>query len=234
MEILKNILRTFQIDWEASTHCEKDLEGFFLPIANEVLCNGCFEYDDFVLEPNAIEFYFHEEVEDGIKDHIMYHTNEQVPQFMKNRGQESYPYFELGAFNLHPSGVDVTFENEKSNRPYRASFLIREYTYRKKGGYGKNDRCSTHIFDDLFPMGVTIETLMKIHWGKRENPRDSKKVKRDVRLNVAEYQLNDKGKYKKIPAEGRRTAQSVLTKNKKYVQCTREWQFRIDSDSDEI
>ena len=47
-----------------------------------------------------IEFYYHEEGDGGLKDPIMYHTND-------HEGKE-IPYFEIGRLTLHIYGVGVT------------------------------------------------------------------------------------------------------------------------------
>lgn len=233
MNQLKTALNAFQTQWEKSERSEEKLGDLFeSEIAKEVLCRGCFEIDgkDYVIEPDAIELYFHEEAPEGIKDHIMYHTNEQVPDYLKKRGVREYPYFEMGTFNLHPSGVDVTFEKEKTERPYRASFLIREYTYHRKGERGTRDKCPTHLFDDLFPYGISAETLAKIHWVKRERMIPEDKVKTDYRVNVAEYDYKN-GKFEKKPAGN---SKEDVTKNGKYIQCKRKWQFKIEQESKHI
>ncbi len=72
--------------------------------------NGAYE-----IHPIDIEFYFHD-VENGIiKEPQMYHAN------------NDYPYFPIGSLFPHRSGIDMTFEREGK---YRASFLIRGYTYK--------------------------------------------------------------------------------------------------------
>ncbi len=74
--------------------------------------------NDYRVYIKTVEFYFHSETENGIKDPIVYHRN--------NRSVEgSIPYFPLMSLHAHASGYDITFENEE--KKYRASALIRAY-----------------------------------------------------------------------------------------------------------
>ena len=146
----------------------------FLPCAEEFLCNGYFLInDEFILDLGSIELYYHEEYEGGLKDHVMYHTNERLPKshlakikkytpdnlpvFYRTINDNSgYPYFKMGSVNLHQSGVDITFENEKKG--YRASFLIRSYRMLKKEDlFNDNilyDPYSSHLYDDMYNAGL--------------------------------------------------------------------------------
>lgn len=150
---------------------EKSVAKCFLPCAKEILCNGYFLVNkEYIIDLGAIELYYHEE-EGEIKDHVMYHINERLPKKYKEiiKQDGGYPYFKLGSFNLHTSGVDVTFENEDNK--YRASFLIRSYRLLAKEENVANnamryDPYSTHIYDDLFYSGLLLSTDEKttIEW----------------------------------------------------------------------
>ena len=146
----------------------------FRPCAEELLCNGYFLINDlYILDFGSIELYYHEEDANGLKDSKMYHTNENLPKNYRNRidkyspdqltlfyktifENSGYPYFTIGSFNLHQSGVDVTFENKEKR--YRASFLIRSYRMMRKEDLGNNsipyDPCSSHIYDDMNNVGL--------------------------------------------------------------------------------
>ena len=204
METLINILKQFderrtekvnakQWNEDAVAECFKDC-------AEKLLCKGYFLINGkYIIDLGAIELYYHEE-EGNIKDHIMYHTNEHPSKsriFKLNKND--FPYFKFGSFNLHQSGVDVTFENEE--KKYRASFLIRSYRVLKMddGLYPKNDDTkydthSTHIFDDMFYSGYGNTEILWI-------PTDEIKKVGDVELcprkNVAEYRKIGDGKYEK-------------------------------------
>lgn len=65
-----------------------------------------------------VEFYFHSEREDGIKDPIVYHRD-------KYHIDAKLPYFTPITFHAHASGYDIAFENP--DKEYRASVLIRAY-----------------------------------------------------------------------------------------------------------
>ena len=158
----------------------------FEPCAREILCNGYFLVNGkYIIDLGAIELYYHEE-EGTIKDYIMYHIPEryQNPKSkvfkLAKEKQQPLPYFRFGSFNLHQSGVDVTFE--KPNE-YRASFLIRSYRVLENTNHLKDmtipfDKCSTHIFDDMFYEGFLLSSQNKsiIEWkhcsekGKLQKP----------------------------------------------------------------
>ena len=148
----------------------------FEPCARKILCNGFFLVNgEYIIDLGAIELYYHEE-DGAIKDPKMYHTNAQLPEVFKKRLDEypinqlpvfyrelkengGYPYFKKGSFNLHQSGIDVTFENnDNMNDKYRASFLIRSYRMFKKDDPDKDnilyDPCSSHLYDDLYYSGL--------------------------------------------------------------------------------
>ena len=174
-------------DWSSKTIEEKHkaIADWFRPCAERILCNGYFLVNgEYIIDLGAIELYYHEEEEGGIKDYIMYHTNAHSSKSKVYKlNNDSFPYFKFGSFNLHHSGVDVTFENEEEK--YRASFLIRSYRLLRKGEEQKLndltipfDKCSTHIFDDMFYDGIilgspnnpTIEWKECSEKGKLKNP----------------------------------------------------------------
>ena len=69
---------------------------------------------EYEIHPIDIEFYFHDEECKSIIEPQMYHVG-------------NVPYFPIGAICPNRSGIDMTFEREGK---YRASFLIRGYTYK--------------------------------------------------------------------------------------------------------
>lgn len=199
----------------------------FLPIAKYAIYGGHFhvEYTNnegrsgYDIKLNKIELYYHDENEGGHIDPIMYHTNLHTPKYLTK-----YPYYELGALNLHTSGIDVCFENEA--KKYRASFLIRNFTV-----YGENiadikaDPCSTHAFDWFFPNGICKKTLNQITWIEDIPYEQTEKaaINQDVRQNVSQYRKindkkNDKDKYEKI-------LDTQSPKKKAYIPCNKKWQF---------
>jgi len=186
----------------------------FIDIAKYVLLNGYFLVNKtYIIDIGAIELYYHEEDtigQDGkvvkrgqIKDHIMYHTDEHPSKSVVFKLNNGYPYFKIGSFNLHQSGVDVTFENKAEK--YRASFLIRSYRVFNKNEENKVydlsapfDKCSTHIFDDMFYCGISYDATNKtsIEWMELESYK-KEGIECCPRTNVAEYRLNGKNKYEK-------------------------------------
>lgn len=215
METLIDILNLFEKEredalknkeeWDVKSLDEKHkaIAGWFRPCAEKLLCKGYFLInDEYIIDLGAIELYYHEE-EGNIKDHIMYHTNEHPSKSEVFKLNNGYPYFKMGSFNLHSSGVDVTFENE--TKKYRASFLIRSYRVFNKNEEKKVydlsypfDKCSTHIFDDIFYGGISFDTMNKttIEWIELKTCK-KEDIERCPRTNVAEYRLNDKNKYEK-------------------------------------
>ena len=237
----------------------------FETCAIDILCNGYFLINnEYVVDLGAIELYYHEE-EGDIKDHIMYHTNEhlpesykkivknfkdrvsQLPVFYRQIANNEYPYFEIGSFNLHQSGIDVTFENPDGK--YRASFLIRSYRMYKKEDRNNDilyDPCSSHLYDDLYYSGVLSAKGAVIEWRvDKEWVIDDKKVEKVIqcpRINVAEYRKNEKDKYEKSDVkitDNEYNEEIKYTESKKdtfpqyfklwkkyYKQDMRLWQFR--------
>lgn len=185
-----------------------------------------------------IEFYYHEEGDGGLKDPIMYHTND-------HEGKE-IPYFEIGRLNLHISGVDVTFENEE--KKYRASFLIRGFhvenddePYNPCSTEIKNfDPCSTHIYDKMLYMGIPLGSAIEIEWVSKNNPENTpNELVGTPRKNVAEYEIDENGRYKKDergkyvkePQNIQKSYNKDLffsSSNNIYKRCQRKWRFKKD------
>jgi hypothetical protein len=216
----------------------------FKSCAKKILCNGYFLINgEYIIDLGAIELYYHEEEEGGIKDYIMYHSNAHPSKSKVYKLNNSYPYFKFGSFNLHQSGVDVTFENEE--KEYRASFLIRSYRVLKTedGLYPENDNTeydthSTHIFDDMFYSGYGNTEIVWI-------PTDKKigDVIQSPRVHVSEkYIKNDNGNYEKEEVvvsdpdfkaeieDAKKTNRTPIyfkSGSKTYKQDMREWQFEF-------
>ena len=187
-------------EWEKKSLVAKyeEIANWFKPCAEQILCNGYFLVNGkYIIDLGAIELYYHEE-DGNIKDPIMYHTNAHSSNSrILELNNKEFPYFKFGSFNLHQSGVDVTFENP--DKKYRASFLIRSYRIlkAKDGKYPQNDTTkydphSTHIFDDMFYSGLLLFDTEKdkkntIEW-KDDKPRNVEFDKeKNWRINVPEY-----------------------------------------------
>lgn len=106
-----------------------------------------------------VEFYFHSEQPNGIKDDIVYHRDNY-------HIKAKLPYFTPITFHAHASGYDIAFEN--SDEEYRASVLIRayevydedrkEYLYVKDGKFvyinePYTNTQSTYLYDILNGFG---------------------------------------------------------------------------------
>lgn len=242
MEELKSILEQFDSNREKSIYCvdweQKSVEEkynavaeWFRPCAKQILCNGYFLINGkYIIDLGSIELYYHEE-EGSIKDYIMYHINDNKKIKTKIKEQnEELPYFKFGSFNLHQSGVDVTFENEE--KKYRASFLIRAYRVLIINGglYPENDDTkydphSTHIFDDMFFSGISFNNKTEIMW----IPTDRKggEIELLERVNVATYENVDIKKEAKDADYLKEKSKYLKVKNKYYERDMRSWRFQL-------
>lgn len=214
----------------------------FRPIA-EIILSGHFlvrknNSDSYVkVHPTCVEMYYHEEGEgeDKIKDYIVYHRN-------SNDGKNKKSIFPLGVLHNHVSGIDLTFEKEGDDgEPIRFSALIREFWVDKTNkkeediyGMGEIDKSSeslsdkkpTHLYDALYSQFSAFDGF-SIQWvdGEENDRKTINCVK--TRINVAEYQLNEKNNWEKVPAS---KTDGLLTQNKNYKQCPRMWKYSINED----
>jgi len=206
MEKLIGILKKFDDERNINKNGVWDANAVakcFEDCAKEILCNGYFLVNNkYIIDLGAIELYYHEEGEgdNKIKDYAMYHIPERYLS-PKIEGviklEKKLPYFKPGSFNLHQSGVDVTFEKENE---YRASFLIRAYRVlvaEEGGKYPENpnqeyDTHSTHIFDDMFYEGFPTQ----ISWRNAQKDGVKFDEKQDVRKNLRKktFEKNKNGK----------------------------------------
>ena len=90
MENLIAILRIFEQKREEliteGKWNEDAVVDCFLPCAKDILCNGYFLVNnEYIIDLGSIELYYHEEMDNGIKDHAMYHTNERLPKIYKQK-----------------------------------------------------------------------------------------------------------------------------------------------------
>ena len=114
MEI-KEKIKSISFNWKD----EKKLTEQFAKLAPYFLYGGYVHVlDRYRVYIQRVEFYFHSEKADGIKDEIVYHRNDY-------HVEGNLPYFMPLTFHAHASGYDLAFENETEQ--YRASVLIRAY-----------------------------------------------------------------------------------------------------------
>lgn len=228
-----------EIKWD-----EKAVAECFKPCAEEILCNGYFLVNNkYIIDLGAIELYYHEE-EGDIKDYIMYHINDNPKNKSKVKIKENgvLPYFKMGRFHFHQSGIDVTFENGEEGKKYRAAFLIRSYRVLEadNGKYPENDDTkydphSTHIFDDMFYGGVSLGESMgnEIKW-KPFKKREKNDIELIARVNVPIMYMTDGGKIeKKESVDSKSEGETIKSGKKTYVKDTREWQFKLKNISEE-
>ena len=219
------------IDGEKQKYAE--LARQFKDVAKRVLFGGYFKINNIrKIYPIEIEFYYHEESPDGLKDPVMYHTKEHTKD-------KNLPYFPLGSLNFHVSGMDVTFEKEGE---YRASFLIREYrVYDLVNQEWKDGKRPTYIYEDML-MGIPIFEGIHIQWIPEKETLKDWKSNPKWRINVADYQRDDDRKYtrdkngnyikneinkedyKKLPETERQ--EYFKYSGKIFKKCTRLWNYR--------
>lgn len=219
-----DILKQFKGVVDIPTEKEKldSLDEQFRLMAKELLYGGYFFIEgEKRLYLDDIEFYYHEEMADGLKDPIMYHTNEN-----EGKGKD-IPYFELGRLNLHVSGVDVTFENP--DKHYRASFLIRGF-HIGCSAYDPHayDSHSTHVYSEMLYMGVPLGKTIEIKWVNEKQPeKDTYIPKGEWRKNVAEYEYKG-GKYSKIECNEKDFDPNKYFRYSGHVlkKCSRKWRFK--------
>lgn len=183
-----------------------------------------------------IEFYYHEEQNNGLKDPIMYHTSD-------HEKCSDLPYFECGSFNCHVSGIDITFENQK--KCFRASFLIRGYSVYSLVNHEwvrtKNHEARpTYLYEDLMN-GIPLNNSLNIEWVNENLVADKYEISNGCRLNVPAYIKDESGHYIKdsngnyikkeiseeqfeLLQEGFKS-QYFLYSGKRYKKCDRPWRF---------
>lgn len=228
--------RTYNRNSE-KTWDEEAVAACFYECAKQILCDGYFLInDEFIIDLGSIELYYHEE-DGAIKDHIMYHTNEHISKSKLIELNGGYPYFKLGSFNLHQSGVDVTFENGDEGKKYRASFLIRSYRVLRKGNEHELndltipfDKCSTHLFDDMFYTGIQLlDNEMAIEW---RGANKSREIEQNPRKNVAMYNGFEKVTKEDYDSNKCDIKTKVLEpqffryNGKDYLKENRQWQYK--------
>lgn len=227
---IKNTLHEALSGFRGVTGMKSDadkLEGLskqFSKLATQIFNNGFFEVNGCRrIYPTVIEFYYHEEVKDGLSDPIMYHTN------LNNK--KPVDYYPFGSFNFHVSGLDVTFEKKDE---YRASFLIREYdVYSLNEGIWVKDKSesrSTYIYEDML-MGFSAIDGIFIRWISKKSEYEYTFMATE-RKNVASYHKeNDKyvkdeisnDIYQELSQEEKDLYFSYS--GKKFMKCTRQWSY---------
>ena len=221
MNRLEELLRGFSLSDDSRKHIlegESNAPEEFEPIAKAALAGHfCVKSKghDMVVRPTCVEFYYHEEADNGIKDYIVYHRNsKEAAKFV----------FDFGILHNHVSGVDITFEKgEVSSTAIRASMLIREFEID-----GKNDDRSTMLYEAIYQQSSVFDGI-SVKWIDGDHAVD---VVANIRKNVALFdEQGNKMKSNDYP-------ELQATEDKKYIQDLRKWQFRrkqvMDSDTNQV
>lgn len=194
MKTLSTLLKEF----DGRNKSEPQLTKYFQEIAKTAIYGGYFLINGSMkIRITEVEFYFHSEndSESNIHDWGMYHRGEDLD------------YFTVGSLNPHRSGIDVTFEREKS---YRASFLIRKYQI-------DDDKeiitTPSYLGEDMFGYtGCICGDGPKIVWvNDVEQTTDNLELAEKPRINLTAY--NEKGK--------------ILKTNGKRELDKRPWRFGL-------
>ena len=121
MENFKSLekVKSFTQEFPWQENQRQKLEENFDSLAKYFLYGGYIRVlDRYRVYIQRVEFYFHSEKKDGIKDDIVYHRNDY-------HVEGKLPYFLPFTLHAHASGFDIAFENPE--KEYRASVLIRAY-----------------------------------------------------------------------------------------------------------
>lgn len=182
------ILKDFTGVVDVSEEEKEDvLQKQFASLARKVLYGGYFLINGIRrITLQDIEFYYHEENENGLKDPAMYHTSD-------HEKDKNLPYFPLGAFNCHVSGIDITFENPE--KKYRASFLMRGYKMEvfEDGCWKeekKHEKRPSYLYEDLMK-GMPLNNPLTIEWINEGTEMNDAEVGISCRLNVPAYKKNE-------------------------------------------
>lgn len=170
----------------------ESLNAAFKALAPAFLYGGYIKVrNDYRIYIDTIEFYFHSEKKEGVKDTIVYHRNGRY-------GIEDVPYFEPLMFHAHASGFDIAFESQEDQ--YRASALIRRYTImnadgteyiRRDGEPIIRDDRSTYLYDIL--NGFGLGEANAITWVSE--PKECKEdIKGEKRRNVYDLVYDEASK----------------------------------------
>lgn len=150
----------------------------------QIVFNGRYVVNgEYEIHPIDIEFYFHDEENNSIIEPRMYHKGD-------------VPYFPIGTICPNRSGVDFTFEREGK---YRASFLIRGYTYKslikddeetytnkasQKLKEGEIDKFKPqYLWEDLFGNASIFGKGLSIVWMDNED-FNKVRIMSSARINV--------------------------------------------------
>ena len=144
----------------------------------QVVFNGRFVVNGaYEIYPVDIEFYFHREDNGSIVEPQMYHKG-------------NVPYFPVGSICPNRSGIDMTFEREGK---YRASFLIRGYTYKSILGEGETYTNSDgkipdsykpqYLWEDLLGNAPLLGEGLSIMWIDDEEFKEVR-MKSSPRVNI--------------------------------------------------
>ena len=170
----------------------------------QVVFNGRFVVNgEYEIYPIEIEFYYHDEEKGTIIEPQMYHIKE-------------LPYFPIGSLCPNRSGVDMTFEREGK---YRASFLIRGYTYKSlvDGEVYTNRDISKkaivfkpqYLWEDLFGNATLFKQGLSIIWV--DNDEFNKvRIKSSARINVHKIEGEETDRMWRFRAAGLLSVRAIL------------------------
>jgi len=155
-----------------ATSLEEQLKGFALvkgdkkklnktmfSVAQRFLLGGYFQIGETKVYLTDIEFYYHEEGEEGkLHDFLMYHINMNA-----TKDEGPFPPFPFGSLHSHISGIDFTFEDQNNPCAYRASILIRGVKWFENGEWKKETR-PTYIYNNFLMGNTTFGDGFSIKW----------------------------------------------------------------------
>lgn len=230
---LKDLLEKFQMNDDLREQLKSNEAPVEVKQIAVAILSGCFKVtqgDKCVkIQPTCVEFYCHEEQKDGVKDYIVYH---------KNNTSGKKDIFPLGILHNHVSGIDITFEKgEDKNSAQRLSFLIREYKVINPDKSEKIDKYPTHLYDALFSQFSIFDGGFKVEWVDENRNLKIDDLDSLVRVNVAEYIKKENGMEKNkidppLKKDDKRKESLKYTKDEKYIQDQKKWQFKLKEGHD--
>lgn len=195
------------------------LEKQFEKLAKTIIYKGHIRVNHrFDIYVRSVEFYFHVEDDEHdqryIHDPVMFHRNSV-------EGEEQYkcPFFKLGHFNLHPYGLDITFEKENV---YRASALIKEFNVvDNQAGASQDfkDWTSSYVYDYIQFEDESEENPNKdihIEWIDDEEPSKPTLSAAVPRKGIFKFIIN---------ADGHQTHDKKIDEKGNKVKDLRPWRF---------
>ena len=78
--------------WQSEDDRVNAVKEWAEPVAKKIINEGYFRIGNhYCIRVDILELYYNEEAEGGLKDPIMYHTNDRIPKHLKDAGIYDLP-----------------------------------------------------------------------------------------------------------------------------------------------